>query len=137
MSLKLLLAFIVLSSVPLAAHAAPHKVEWVYRVRYGGQAEWWALFQKDQIPILDRAKTLGFVSDYVVYRPGLHTSEDARWDYRIEITYANPEGATHEAEIEAQLFPDKAQYAKDEQRRWELTANHWDLPIHAIDPHVK
>jgi hypothetical protein len=34
------------------------------------------------------------------------------------------------------LFPDKATLGREENRRWELTANHWDLPIHEIDPHV-
>lgn len=58
-------------------------------------------------------------------RPGLHSSEDFRWDYRIIITCPNWEGSTHEGELEA----------KAEQRRWELTLNHWDLPIHKIDPH--
>ena len=38
-------------------------------------------------------------------------------------------------EIEAQLFPDKAALTRDENRRWELTVNHWDLPIRQIDPH--
>lgn len=125
---------------PLAVQAAepkPYKIEWVYRVRYGYQAEFWSLFQKNQLPVLDREKALGYVTDYVVYRPGLHTSEDSRWDYRVEITYADQTSSSHGAEIEAQLFPDKALYAKEEQRRWELTLNHWDLPIHAIDPHVK
>jgi len=23
-----------------------------------------------------------------------------------------------------------------QERRWELTANHWDLPIREIDPHL-
>lgn len=115
--------------------AGDYKVEWVYRVRYGHQAEWWKIFQKYQIAILDREQQLGWVTRYVVYRPGLHTSEDARWDYRIEITYPNYEGSRHEGEVERQLFPDRIQLERDEQVRWELTLNHWDLPIHDVDPH--
>jgi hypothetical protein len=113
----------------------PYVVEWVYRVKYGYQTEWWEIFQKYQIAILDREKQLGFVTGYTVTRPGLHTSEDARWDYRIIITYPNQAGATHESEVDRQLFSDRAAEAKAEQRRWELTSNHWDLPIHDIDPH--
>jgi hypothetical protein len=26
--------------------------------------------------------------------------------------------------------------AKEENRRWELTVNHLDLPIHQVDPHT-
>lgn len=129
-------------AIPLGAAAAqpptpkPYQVEWVYRIKYGYQAEWWKIFQTYQIAILDREKQLGYVTNYIVQRPGLHTSEDARWDYRIIITYPNWEGSTHEGEIDRQLFTDRAAEAKDDQRRWELTLNHWDLPIHEIDPHA-
>jgi hypothetical protein len=124
---------------PVAAQVSavtkPYQVEWVYRVKYGYQDEWWKIFKRYQIAILDGEKQLGYVTSYVVVRPGLHTSEDSRWDYRIVITYPNPAGAKHEGEVQRQLFPDRAALAKDEQRRWELTLNHWDLPIHEIDPH--
>jgi len=118
-----------------APDAKPYQVEWVYRVKYGYQDEWWKIFQKYQIAILDREQQLGFVTRYIVQRPGLHTSEDSRWDYRIIISYPNYEASTHEGEVERQLFSDRATLAHDEQRRWELTLNHWDLPIHEVDPH--
>jgi hypothetical protein len=133
-----LAAALLLGSAGAAlAQAAPrpYQVEWVYKVQYGHQEEWWRIFQKYQIAILDREQQLGFVTRYVVVRPGLHTSEDARWDYRIEITYPDYAGSTHEGEVDRQLFPDRAAEAKEDQRRWELTLNHWDLPIHEIDPH--
>jgi hypothetical protein len=113
----------------------PYQVEWVYRIQYGHQDEWWAIFQRYQIAILDREKQLGYVTDYIVERPGLHTTEDSRWDFRVVITYANWAGSTHEEEVERQLFADRTVLKQQEQRRWELTLNHWDLPIHQIDPH--
>lgn len=115
---------------------APYQVEWVYRIKYGYQDEWWRLFQKYQIAALDEEKKRGYVLDYSVVRPGLHTSEDARWDYRIVITYRGWEGSRHENEVIHSLFPDGATLRRDENRRMELTANHWDLPIHDIDPHA-
>ncbi len=36
--------------------------------------------------------------------------------------------------MDGQLFSGREEEAKAEQRRWELTLNHWDLPIHEIDP---
>jgi hypothetical protein len=117
------------------AKPPPYQVEWVYKVKYGFQDEWWRIFQKYQIAILDREKQLGYVTDYIVVKPSQHTSEDFRWDYRIVITYPNYAGSTHEGEVERQLFPDHAAETKEDQRRWELTLNHWDLPIHQIDPH--
>ena len=140
-------AFVALAALffadPLGAAVAqqtpaapkPYEVEWVYRVRYGFQDEWWRIFQKYQIAILDREKALGYVTRYSVVRPGLHTSEDQRWDYRIVITYPDQAGATHESEVDRQLFPDRQAESREDQRRWELTLNHWDLPIHEIDPH--
>jgi len=110
--------------------------EWVYRVKYGFQDEFWRIFQKYQIPELDEEKRLGYVLNYTVVRPSLHTSEDARWDYRIVITYKDHDAATHEGKVARALFPDKATREREENRRWELTANHWDLPIHEIDPHA-
>ncbi|HEV2703642.1 MAG TPA: hypothetical protein VGV09_18600 [Steroidobacteraceae bacterium] len=110
-----------------------YEVEWVYRVRYGFIDEWWDIFRKYQIPILEREKALGYVLDYRIYHPQLHTDEAARWDYRVEITYRDFDGSRHEDEITATLFPDAAQRKREENRRWELTANHWDLPIYQVD----
>jgi len=141
--LSAILSAVIVVALPIGAATAqdpttkPYQVEWVYKVKYGYQAEWWKIFQKYQIAILDREKQLGYVSTYIVQRPGLHTSEDARWDYRIIITYPNWAGSTHEGEVDRQLFPDRAAEAAEDQRRWELTLNHWDLPIHEIDPHQK
>jgi len=110
-----------------------YEVEWVYRVKYGFIDEWWDLFRKYQIPVLDRAKAMGYILDYRVYHPQLHTDEAARWDYRIEITYPDREANSHEEEIARELFPDSATRKREEQRRWELTTNHWDLPIFQVD----
>jgi hypothetical protein len=110
-----------------------YEVEWVYRVRYGFIDEWWDIFRKYQLPILDRAKELGYVLDYRVYHPQLHTDEAARWDYRVEITYRDFAAASHEEEIARELFSDTATRKREENRRWELTENHWDLPIYQVD----
>jgi len=129
------------ATAPHAAPAAtaapkPYVEEWVYRARYGFQDEWWRLFQKYQIAALDEEQRRGYVLSYSVFRPGAHVSEESRWDYRIVITYNGHEGSTHEGEVVKALFPDAATFRKDENRRWELTVNHWDLPIHEIDPHA-
>jgi hypothetical protein len=109
--------------------------EWVYRVQYGHKDEWFRIFKKYQLAILERQKQLGFVKQYTVWSPGLHTSEESRWDYRVIIvrsSYEAPSGQS-EDEIAKQLFPDQAAFKLEENRRWELTANHWDLPIHVVD----
>ena len=120
-----------------SAEPKPYLVEWLYRVQYGHKDEWWSLFRKYQIAALDREQQLGYITSYTVYAPGLHTSEDGRWDYRIVIAYKDQSSSTHEGEVLRQLFPDQAVLRKEENRRWELTSNHYDLPIHAIDPHAE
>ena len=118
-----------------SAPSKPYLVEWVYRVKYGYQDEWWKIFQKYQIATLDREKELGYITNYQLVRPGLHTSEDARWDYRVVIAYKDQASATHGGEVEKSLFPDAELRKREENRRWELTTNHWDLPIREADPH--
>lgn len=117
------------------ATTKPSTVEWVYRVKYGYKDEWWAIFKKYQLAILDRQKQLGYVKEYTVWAPGLHTSEESRWDYRIVIVRASSDAPPGQSEGEAakQLFPEPQEFKKAENRRWELTTNHWDLPIHLVD----
>jgi hypothetical protein len=110
-----------------------YEVEWVYRVRYGSIDEWWDLFRKYQIPVLDRMKQQGYILDYRIYHPQFHTDEASRWDYRVEITYRDQEAGSHEGEVTQELFKDAAALKRDELRRWELTTNHWDLPIYQVD----
>lgn len=135
------IAMLLLTSIAAStARAQPprpgaegYEVEWGYRVRYGFIDEWWDIFRKYQIPILDRAKELGYVLDYRIYHPQFHTDEASRWDYRVEITYKDVDASKHEGEITAELFEDDATRRREENRRWELTTNHWDLPIYQVD----
>ena len=115
---------------------APYIVEWVYRVKWGHQDEFWQIFQKYQIATLNKEKELGGVVKYEVFRPGLHTSEDQRWDYRIVIYYKDVASSSQGGAVERQLFPDRAALKREENRRWELTEVHWDLPIRQIDPNA-
>lgn len=110
-----------------------YEVEWVYRVRYGFIDEWWDIYRKYQVPTLDRMQQLGYILSYRIYHPQLHTDEAARWDYRVEILYRDFAAAAHEDEVANQLFPDGAARKAAERRRWELTTNHWDLPIYQVD----
>jgi len=115
--------------------AKPETVEWVYRIRYGYHAEWWRIFRKYQIAILERQRQLGYVKDFQVWAPGLHTSEESRWDFRVIITRASHDAPPDqsESEVAKQLFPDQEAFHREENRRWELTTNHWDLPVHLVD----
>ena len=129
------------TSASLATTTASAKAEteeWVYRIRYGFHDEWFRLFQKYQVAILERQKRLGYVKDYTIWAPSLHVSGESRWDYRIVIVRAShdaPPGQS-ESDIAKQLFPDQEAFHREENRRWELTTNHWDLPIHLVNPNA-
>ncbi len=122
------------ASPAVSATEKPYLVEWVYKVKWGYADEFWQLFKKYQIATLNREKELGYVTSYSVYRPGYHTGEDSRWEFRIVIAYKNISLSGHGSEVEKQLFPDQATMKREENRRWELTEAHYDLPIHTIDP---
>jgi hypothetical protein len=114
----------------------PYIVEWVYKVKWGHADEFFELFKKYQLPTLDREKQLGSVLRYTIYHPGLHTSEDQRWDYRVVIEYRDVLAPLRSPQIERELFPDREAFKRGEQQRWELVEAHWDLPIRVVDPHA-
>lgn len=126
--------FVTAQSAVTRAVEKPYIVEWVYRVKWGPQEEWLDIFRKYQVAILDKQKQLGYVKDYTISAPSLHTSEYARWDHRVIIEYKGPVAPDGESDaaIAKQLFPNQKQFKADEQRRWELTLAHWDLPIHVV-----
>jgi len=117
-----------------SASEKPFLVEWVYKVKWGHADEFWQVFKKYQIPVLNRQKELGYVISYTVYRPGYHTGEDTRWEYRIVIAYKNLASSRYGREVTKQLFPDQATLNREDNRRWELVEAHYDLPIRIIDP---
>lgn len=124
-------------NAPAAQPARPAPiVEWVYQVKWGYYDDWWAIFKKYQIPILDEEKRLGLVTKYIVQRGGGHVGESERWDLRVLIYYRDAAAQTEGRGVEAKLFPDRATVRKEEQERWRLTLAHWDRPLTEIDPHA-
>ncbi len=114
----------------------PYVVEWVYKVKLGHEEEFWQIFRKYQIATLNKEKEQGSVLRYEVFRPGLHTSEDHRWSYRIVIYYKDATSPGRASAIEKELFSDQAAMKREETRRWDLTEDHWDLPIRQTDPNA-
>ena len=130
------------SASPSEANASqanvPYIVEWVYTAKWGYFDEWYALFKKYQIAILDKEKEEGLVTRYIVQRGGSHAlGEESRWDLRVLIYYKSREAQATGRGIGQKLFPDQATFRKEEQERWRLTSRHYDLPITEVDPHVE
>jgi hypothetical protein len=141
---SVLIAFAI--TVPLMAQGAPpqggadqpYSVEYYYKVQWGHQQEFLELFLKNHYPLLKKIQSTGRMLSIKIEAPAYHTTEDSRWDYRVTIRYKNSTVATtanpdEEAFIK-QLWPDQDTYKREEQRRFEILAGHWDLPVTDITP---
>jgi hypothetical protein len=116
----------------------PYTIEYYSKVQWGHQQEFHDLFLKNHYPLLKKIQSTGRMLAIKIEAPAYHTTEDGRWDYRVTITFKSSTVATttnpdEEAFIK-QLWPDQDTYKKEEQRRFEILAAHWDLPITDITP---
>jgi hypothetical protein len=116
----------------------PYTVEYYYKVQWGHQQEFLDLFLKNHYPLLQRIVATGRMLSVKIESPAYHTTEDGRWDYRVTIRFKNSTVATtanpEEEALMKELWPDQATYKKEEQRRFEILAAHWDLPVTDITP---
>jgi hypothetical protein len=123
---------------PQGAADQPYTVEYYYKVQWGHQQEFLDLFLKNHYPLLKRIVATGRMLSVKIDAPAYHTTEDGRWDYRVTIRFKNSTVATtanpDEVAMIKELWPDQATYKKEEQRRFEILAAHWDLPVTDITP---
>lgn len=116
----------------------PYTVEYYYKVQWGHQQEFLDLFLKNHYPLLKKIQSTGRMLAIKIESPAYHTTEDGRWDYRVAITFKNSTVATtanpEEEALIKQLWPDQERYKREEQRRFEILAAHWDLPVTNITP---
>jgi nitric oxide reductase activation protein len=93
---------------------------------------------KNHYPLLKKIVESGRMLAVKIETPANHMTEDARWDYRVTITFKNSALATtanpDEDAIIKQLWPDQETYKREEQRRFEILLAHWDLPVSNITP---
>ena len=125
----------IVSSAPAAASGQPFAVEYYYKVKWGHAEEFLALFKKNHYPVLQRQVELGRMLEVWMDQPRSHATEDGRWDYRVTIVFKSAAAACEpfdEGAIKQRLFPDQATFRAEEQRRFEILAAHWDLPIKAV-----
>jgi hypothetical protein len=116
----------------------PYTMEYYYKTQWGHQQEFLDLFLKNHFPLLQKIAATGRIIGLKIETPANHMTEDARWDYRVTITYKNSTLATtanpEEDALIRQLYPDQATYKREEQRRFEILLAHWDLPVTDITP---
>ena len=123
---------------PQGSADQPYVMEFYYKVQWGHQKEFLDLFLKNHFPLLQEIQKSGRILALKIETPANHMTEDARWDYRVTITYKNSTLATtanpDEPALIKKLYPDQATYQREEQRRFEILLAHWDLPISDVTP---
>ena len=149
MKIPLVLLFCAIIAPGLAAQGAPpqggadkpYVMEYYYKVQWGHQKEFLDLFLKNHFPLLQEIQKSGRILTLKIETPANHMTEEARWDYRVTITFKNSTVATtsnpDEEALIKKLYPDQPAYQKEEQRRFEILLAHWDLPVSDITPAKK
>jgi hypothetical protein len=138
---SLLLAAAVLSSLPGHAQApaaqssGEPKVTWYfYTVKWGFQDEFLDLFQRNHYPVLKAAEKAGRYLSVKTFVPQFHGDGRADWTFAVELVEpATPPKAPTTEELVAKLYPDRAKFNREEQRRFEILVAHWDTPLNRLD----
>lgn len=123
---------------PQTSADQPYTIEYYYKIQWGHQQEFLDLFLKNHYPLLQKIVASGRMLSVKIDAPAYHTTEGGRWDYRVTIRYKNSTVATtsnpEEEQLIRQLWPDQVTYKREEQRRFEILAAHWDLPVTDVTP---
>jgi hypothetical protein len=119
-----------------AVEDKPYVVEYYYKARWGFADEFIRLFKKNHLPVLKKQIQMGRILNVSAVKPRLHATEDGRWDYRVTIVFKNvlvTNDGFDDATLTKPLFPDQETFRKEEQRRFEILAGHWDVPVAEVD----
>jgi hypothetical protein len=143
MWIRLLLVSVLL--FPLAGHAqAParqnpssQKTAWYfYRVKWGFQEEFQTLFARNHLPVLREQTKTGRIAAVKTFVPSFHGDGRADWTFAVQIVFKDEaalSAPSGEDEIQKRLYPDRAKFLKEEQRRFEILDAHWDVPLNELD----
>ena len=123
------------AQAPAKQSAGEPKTTWYfYTVKWGAQDEFLDLFQRNHYPILKAMEKAGQYLSVRTYVPENHGDGRADWTFAVELVQpANRPPSPTEEEIVAKLYQDRAKLAREEQRRFELLAAHWDVPLNRLD----
>jgi hypothetical protein len=125
------------SQAPAAqsAQRAERTAWYFYRVKWGYQDEFVALFKKNHYPVLKDQMKTGRITAVRTFVPTYHGDGRADWTFAVAITFKDVAAFTapsNDDEIARRLFPDQATFRKEEQRRFEILDAHWDVPLNEL-----
>jgi len=131
----------LLGSLAVGAQAPPKqatgeaKTTWYfYTVKWGLQDEFLDLFQRNHYPILKAKEKAGMYRSVKTFVPEFHGDGRADWTFVVELVVPpNPPTTLTDEEIIGKLYADRAKFAREEQRRFEVLTAHWDVPLSRVD----
>jgi hypothetical protein len=68
--------------------------------------------------------------------PSYHGDGRADWTLSVQIVFKDAAAFIapgNDEEIQRRLYPDRAKFLKEEQRRFEILDAHWDVPLNELD----
>ncbi len=117
-----------------SASTKERTVWYFYKVKWGYQDEFVDLFRRNHLPVL-KAQIPARIVSVKTYVPTYHGDGRSDWTFAVEITYRDAAalaGPSDEEAIQRKLFPDRAKFLKEEQRRFEILDAHWDVPLNLL-----
>jgi hypothetical protein len=115
--------------------ATAERTAWYfYKVKWGHQDEFVDLFRRNHLPVL-KDQIPARITSVKTYVPTYHGDGRADWTFAVEITFrdaAAMTGPSPDEAIQRRLFPDRAKFLKEEQRRFEILDAHWDVPLNLL-----
>ena len=147
--MRALIAAALLASAPAAPAAAaqptaaaahvPVTVEYYYRIKWGSGEEFKRLYDRNHAPLLREMQKAGFIHAMRVDEPFTHLAGGPRWDLRVTIVFRDATAAISDPEWErlwgaarGRLYPDKAAFDAEEDRRFALLEEHWDVIVNEV-----
>jgi hypothetical protein len=126
------------AQAPAAQTAStPERTVWYfYKVKWGFQDEFVMLFKRNHYPVLKEEMKTGRITAVKTFVPTYHGDGRADWTFAVQITYrdtAAMSGPSDDEPILKRLYPDRAKFEKEEQRRFEILEAHWDVPLNQLD----
>lgn len=104
-----------------------------YTVKWGYQDEFLDLFQRNHYPVLKALMQAGQFSSIRTFVPRYHGDGRADWTFGVELVRRDGvAGLPTEEEVVKKLYPDQATFRREERRRFEILAAHWDVPLSPV-----
>jgi hypothetical protein len=123
----------------VAPAQVPVTVEYYYRIKWGASVEFKRLYDRNHAPLLREMQKRGFIRSMRMDEPFTHLAGGPRWDLRVTVTFRDATATISDPEWErlwgaaqARLYPDKAAFDAEEDRRFALLEEHWDVIVNEV-----